>query len=86
MGDTFERVKELMTSRFKLDPDQIATTTHLTELGVDSLDALEFVFDLEDAFHVTMDSQTDLRGGVVQDVVDAVNAAVSRQQNIVAGG
>lgn len=84
MNDTFEIVRTLMVSEFQLDPVKIMPATQLTELGVDSLAALEFVFELEDRFHITLDSETDLRGGLVQDVVDAVNLALSRQPAVAA--
>jgi acyl carrier protein len=79
MNGTFERVKELMVGEFQIDPDAITPETQLTALGVDSLGALEFVFVLEEAFSFTMDNDTDLRGGLVQDVVTAVERALSRQ-------
>jgi acyl carrier protein len=79
MSDTFATVKQLLVGEFQIDPDAIAPETQLVELGVDSLAALEFVFVLEDAFKVTMDAATDLRGGLVQNVVDAVDLALSRQ-------
>jgi acyl carrier protein len=79
MNGTFERVKALMVGEFQIDPDAITPETQLTELGVDSLAALEFVFVLEEAFRFTMDNDTDLRGGLVQDVVNAVEHALSRQ-------
>jgi acyl carrier protein len=79
MNDTFERVKALMVGEFQLDPASVTPATPLTELGVDSLAALEFVFVLEDAFGITIDATTDLRGGRVEDVVNAVNRAQSPQ-------
>jgi len=51
---------------------------------VDSLAALEFVFVLEDAFRITIDATTDLRGGLVGDIVNAVNRAQSQQLAIAA--
>jgi acyl carrier protein len=84
MSDTFATVKQLLAGEFHIDPDVISPQTELAALGVDSLAALEFVFVLEDAFHVTMDATTDLRGGLVQNVVDAVDLALSRQPSIVA--
>jgi acyl carrier protein len=81
-SSTFEAVRTLMASEFQIDPASIGAQTQLTELGVDSLAALEFVFVLEDTFKISMDGDTDLRGGVVQDVVNAVDAAMSRQAAI----
>jgi acyl carrier protein len=78
MDEMFEKVKALMVKEFDISPERISPTAELTSLGVDSLAALEFVFVLEEAFGVTVDNETDLRGGKVQDVVDVVTAALSR--------
>jgi len=78
MNHTYEQVKGLLIKEFQLDPAAITPATQLTELGVDSLAALEFVFELEDYFQITLDAETDLRGGAVQDVVDAVDLALTR--------
>ena len=78
MNHTYEQVKGLLIKEFQLDPAAITPSTQLTELGVDSLAALEFVFELEDYFQITLDAETDLRGGAVQDVVDAVDLALTR--------
>lgn len=75
MSSTFEAVRDLMTKEFHLDTGAIVPETPLLDLGIDSLAALEFAFDLEEAFGITLDQQTDLRGARVQDVVDAVDAA-----------
>ena len=84
MDETFAKVKALMVSEFDIAADGVTPATELTALGVDSLAALEFVFELEDAFGVTMGTDTDLRGGKVQDVVDAVNAALAARPGLVA--
>jgi len=78
MDATFEKVKALIVGEFSIAPESVTRSTALSDLGVDSLAALEFVFLLEDAFQVAVQSDADLRGGTVQDVVDLVNAA--RQQ------
>lgn len=82
MDDTFAKVKALMVTEFEIPAENITPGTDLTALGVDSLAALEFIFDLEDAFGVTIEAETDLRAGKVQDVVDAVNAALAAQPRL----
>jgi len=78
MSSTFETVRDLMAKEFQLETDAILPETPLIDLGVDSLAALEFAFDLEEAFRITLDQRTDLRGARVKDVVDAVDAARTR--------
>lgn len=82
MNETFERVRALMVREFRIESESITPQTALTDLGVDSLGALEFVFVLEETFSITVDSDTDLRGGMVQDVVDVVQHALSRESAI----
>jgi acyl carrier protein len=79
MDDTYEKVKAMMVREFNLEADQITPATELASMGVDSLAALEFIFDLESAFGVTLGYEKDMRGAKVQDVVDAVNAALLEQ-------
>lgn len=80
MSTTFDRVRAMLAMEFAVDPARIALETPLEELGVDSLAALEFAFELEDEFKIKLDSQADLRGGRVCDVVAIVDAAVVRRE------
>jgi acyl carrier protein len=77
MNDIFEKVKALMIREFHADPQMLRPDTELTTLGVDSLATLEFAFELEEAFGISLEN-TDLRGTTVQSVVDAVRAAMAR--------
>jgi len=79
MNETFEKVKALMVREFHADPHRLEPQTELTALGVDSLATLEFAFELEEAFGISLEN-TDLRGTTVQAVVDAVCAAMARQR------
>jgi acyl carrier protein len=79
MNETFERVRALLIKEFQLDPTRVTPETPLTDLGVDSLAALEFVFALEDEFAIRFDTDVDLRGGAVRDVVAAVQTAQSQR-------
>jgi len=77
MNGTFERVRALMAKEFQLDPARIAPDTPLSDLGVDSLAALEFVFALENEFGIRLDTDVDLRGGRVGSVVEIVESALA---------
>ena len=49
---TFQKISEILTSKFHVDPGVISPQTLLTELGIDSLSLMEFVFAVEDAFNL----------------------------------
>jgi len=75
---TFARVKTVLVDQMGADPDAIIPETHLVDdLGFDSLDAVEFAMDLEEAFCI------EIPDGVIDSiktVQDVVNFIESQQQ------
>lgn len=49
---TFNSIAALLEKDFQVDPALIEPGVVLTELGLDSLALMEFVFAVEDAFHL----------------------------------
>ncbi len=71
-----ERVIELIAAQTKLDPAQIHTDSTLKDLGLASLNAIELIFDVEEAFDITFPDQgPNLDTDTVQGLVNAVVAA-----------
>jgi acyl carrier protein len=52
MNQTFERVRGIVAAYLKVPPEQIQLDTRLSDIGLDSLGALELVFEIEEAFKV----------------------------------
>ena len=75
---TFDKVKSLMVAKLRLDPDAVQPTTQLSDLDVDSLSAMEFIFELEETFDVSLEGKFDLRTSTIQGIIDATNAAMSQ--------
>ena len=76
---TFEKIKALMIAKLRLDPDTVHPTTQLGDLDVDSLSAMEFIFELEETFDVSLEGKFDLRSATIQSIIDATNMALSQQ-------
>ncbi|MEO8740404.1 MAG: phosphopantetheine-binding protein [Casimicrobiaceae bacterium] len=76
---TFEKVKAMMVAKLRLDPDTVQPSTQLADLDVDSLSAMEFVFELEETFDVSLEGKFDLRSSTIQSIIDATNMALSQQ-------
>jgi acyl carrier protein len=69
-----QRVQQLLQSHFSLAPEQVQPDTPLADLGIDSLAAIEFMFQLETHFNVSLsDERTELV--TVADVVSVVGRA-----------
>ena len=49
---TLEKVKELLAEHLEMDASEITEETTFENLGVDSLDAVEIMMEMEDEFGV----------------------------------
>ena len=66
-----ERVKEIIVKQMGVNKDQVAPeTSFINDLGADSLDTVELVMELEDAFDVSI---PDDDAEKIQTVGDAIN-------------
>ena len=48
MSTTLERLQKLFIARFDYKIEDLTATTTLENLGLDSLDIIDFLFDIED--------------------------------------
>lgn len=49
---TIEKVKELLAEHLDIDTDEITEETTFEDLGVDSLDTVEIMMEMEDEFGI----------------------------------
>ena len=72
----YDKIVEMMCEQFDLTPDAITEETSFVEdLGIDSLDVVELVMELEDAFNMGEIPEEDLKKmRTVGDLVEYVNA------------
>ena len=78
--DTFERAREIIARYLNVGPESVGPDILLTDLGLDSLGALEVVFEIEEAFHISIPDErvaqfTTLR--VACDAIDALRGEAS---------
>jgi acyl carrier protein len=73
-----DRVVAILTQRLGISPEVVAPTAELAEdLGVDSVDAVEFALALEREFNVALPDEIIADVRTVQDVVDLVSQRTS---------
>jgi acyl carrier protein len=72
----FETITDIISSKKGVDRNQISIDSTFDELGLDSLDAIELIADLEEAFNVTIPN-TELQGiKSIRQAVDGLSAAM----------
>ena len=71
----FEKVKEIIVSELKLDPSKVTMEANLeTDLGADSLDAVEVIMALEDEFDLEFSDDAATSIKTVGDIVKYIEA------------
>ena len=55
---TAQRVIRVIAKYKKLPPEQLSQATQFSELTVDSFDALNMIFELEDEFDISIPNET----------------------------
>jgi acyl carrier protein len=81
MSTTLERLKQLFIAKFDFKIEALEPMTTLKDLGIDSLDKIEFMFDVEDEFKIRIPDAEfqELKVETIQDFVDAIDRYVSEQ-------
>ena len=73
----FESITDIISSKKGVDRNQISIDSTFDELGLDSLDAIELIADLEEAFNVTIPN-TELQGiKSIRQAVDGLSGAMN---------
>lgn len=70
---TLDKVVEILAEAKDLEADRITEASTWEELGLDSLDTVELVMNMEDAFGISLEMTEDMKS--VGDVVKAIEAA-----------
>lgn len=72
---TIEKVKKVLADHLEMEVEEITEATTLDELGVDSLDAVEIVMELEDEFGIEIES--DEIGNSVKEFVAYIDSKLA---------
>ena len=72
----FEKVKEVIVNAANIDEDKIKLSASLeSDLGLDSLDAVELGMALEEEFGITIDEDKLASFKTVEDIVNFIDSA-----------
>jgi acyl carrier protein len=70
---TFERLRAILAQKFEVAPELIDPAARMDQLGIDSLAVIEVIFQIEDEFKISIQSDP----GELQTLADLV-ACVDR--------
>lgn len=75
--DTLVRIKQLAAKQFGVDADTIDENVPVTELGIDSLGFLEFMFELEDDFSFPIPQEAVEHVRTLRELATAIDGLIA---------
>jgi acyl carrier protein len=77
MPTTLERLQTLLTNKFSVPAEKVQPDARLETLGLDSLDLIEVLFEVEEEFNIRVPQEggSALKTATVQDIVDSIEKA-----------
>ena len=76
---TLERVKKLLIDKLDLNIEELTPKTTLEHLGLESIDRIEFMFDIENEFHIRIPDE-EFKVTTIQDIADVVDRFILEQR------
>ena len=74
----FEEIKDILAQQLDLDPDTIELTSNLaSDLGADSLDAIDIVMSLEDQYGIEVPDSVIESMKTVEDIVGFIESNIT---------
>jgi len=80
--NTLERIKKLFSDKIDLQEESVQPEATLDSLGLDSLDKAEFLFSLEEEFHISIDEHAAKSIATIRDLVGVVDGLIAKQQPV----
>lgn len=76
----FEEVKDILAENLDLDPNTIEMTSDLSsDLGADSLDAIDIVMSLEDQYGIEVPDSAIENMKTVEDIVNFIENSTTEE-------
>ncbi|MHB8623074.1 MAG: acyl carrier protein [Sulfuricaulis sp.] len=83
MTATLQKVQKIFANKFSLAQERVRPEASLESLGLDSLDAIEVMFDIEDEFQIRIPQdrrENEVKINTVQDIIDVIDRLVAEQR------
>ena len=74
MATTFDRLQTILIKKFSVPAERIQIDSPLESLGLDSLDLIEVLFEVEDEFKIRIPQDgSSLKTATIHDIVDNID-------------
>jgi acyl carrier protein len=78
--DIFLKVRELIATNNKIDPEQITMDSTFEELNMDSLDGITVLNDMENTYNITLPNEVVTQMKTIREVVNGLHDYLANPQ------
>ncbi len=79
MTSTADTLKKILTEKFHVDESKIQPEASLDSLGLDSLDLIEVLFEVEETFDIRVPQEgSTIRAATIQELLDTIKGLVEQ--------
>ena len=88
MPTTFETLQSILINKFSVPAEAIQPDAKLETLGLDSLDLIEVLFEVEEVFDIRVPQEggSALKTATVQDIVESIDKLLPQGVQQAGGG
>ena len=76
--EVFEKIKDLIVTKKGVEAEKVSIESSFEELGMDSLDAVELVADMEEIFNVNIPNTELQNFKTIRQAVEGLQKAISQ--------
>ena len=69
----FEKVRDMIAEKMDIEAESVTLDTTFEDLQIDSIDMVEIIMDVEEAFDISIDTDQDIK--CVGDLIDYIEKA-----------
>ncbi|XP_002961894.2 uncharacterized protein LOC9656920 [Selaginella moellendorffii] len=77
--ETLATVQKVIACQLSVEEDKVSPTSKFTDLGADSLDTVEIMMNLEEAFKISLGEEGAEKIVTVQDAADMIQDVISKK-------
>jgi acyl carrier protein len=79
--DVDKKVCEIIAQQKRIDPERVTVDSSFEELGLDSLDAVNILFELEGAFDISIPDEKARQIKNVREMIEGVKELVAEKES-----
>ena len=84
--ELIERVRQVIATSKRIPVERVTIDSTFEELGIDSMDSINILFDLESEFDIEIKDEDAKKIQTIREMIDGVTYLVNSKQNPQAAG